>query len=63
MQNKLLAAVITLIIFGFIGLLVTALIYKPLLTVGIVVLLCMVFVFTLIYYSLKKMDDGNCKDF
>lgn len=63
MQNALLAAAITLIIFTFIGLLVTALIYKPFVTVGIIVLLCMVFVFTLIYYSLKKMDNGNCKDF
>ena len=63
MTNVVTAAAITLIIFAFIGLLVTALIYKPFVTGGIIVLLCMVFVFTLIYYSLKKQDDGNCKDF
>ena len=63
MQNALLAAVITLIIFAFIGLMVMVLIYKPLLTAAIFVLICMVFVFTLIYYSLIKQDDGNCTDF
>ena len=64
MANILTAAVITLIIFAFIGFLVMVLIYKPLLTAGIIVLLCMVSVFTFIYYSLlKKQDDGNCTDF
>ena len=64
MQNALLAAVITLIIFAFIGLIVMVLIYKPLLTATIFVLLCMVSVFTFIYYSLLiKKDDDNCADF
>ena len=63
MQNKLTAAAITLIIFAFIGFIVMALMVIPIITGGIIVFLCMAIVFMLIHQSLKKQDDGNCKDF
>ncbi len=63
MQNKLTAAVITLIIFAFIGLIVMALMVKPLLAGGIIVFAVAVIMYMLIYKILKNDNDGNCKDF
>ena len=63
MQNVLLAAAITLIIFAFIGLMVMALMVKPLLAGGIIVFAVAVIMYMLIYKILKNDKDGNCKDF
>ena len=63
MQNALLAAAITLIIFGFIGLMVMALMVKPLLAGGIIVFVTMSILYMLIFKILKKDDDANCEDF
>ena len=63
MQNALLAAVITLIIFAGIGLLVMALMVKPLLAGGIIVFVTMLIMYILIFKILKKDEDANCEDF
>ena len=63
MQNALLAAAITLIIFAGIGLLVMALMVEPLIVGGLIVFITMVIVYMLIFKILKKDDDANCKDF
>ena len=63
MQNALLAAAITLIIFGFIGLMVMALMVKPLIHGGVIVFITMVIMYILIYVILKKDDHANCEDF
>jgi ABC-type uncharacterized transport system permease subunit len=59
MQNALLAAVITLIIFAFIGFIVVALMVIPIITGVIIVFLCMAIVFMLIHQSLKKDNEAN----
>jgi high-affinity Fe2+/Pb2+ permease len=63
MQNALLAAAITLIIFAGIGLLVMALMARPLLAGGIIVFVTMAILYMLIFKILKKDDDANCEDF
>jgi hypothetical protein len=63
MQNVLLAAAITLIIFGFIGLIVMALMVEPLIVGGLIVFITMVIMYMLIYKIIKKDSDANCKDF
>ena len=63
MQNSLLAAVITLIIFGGIGLLIMALMARPLIVGGVIVFVAMAIVYMLIFKILKKDNDANCEDF
>jgi hypothetical protein len=63
MQNALLAAAITLIIFGFIGLIVMALMIKTLPVGGVIVFITMVIMYILIYVILKQDNDAKCKDF
>ena len=63
MKNSLLAAAITLIIFAGIGLLVMALMARPLLAGGIIVFVTMAILYMLIFKILKKDDDANCEDF
>jgi ABC-type bacteriocin/lantibiotic exporter with double-glycine peptidase domain len=63
MQNALLAVAITLIIFGGIGVLVMALMVKPLLAGGIIVFVTMVILYMLIYKILKNDNNANCEDF
>ena len=63
MQNALLAAAITLIIFAGIGLMVMALMVEPLIVGGIIVFVIMVIVYMIILKSLKKNSDANCEDF
>jgi ABC-type bacteriocin/lantibiotic exporter with double-glycine peptidase domain len=62
MQNALLAAAITLIIFALFGIIVLGAIYMPLLTLGIAAVAFMAFIFGVIYYTLKKQND-DCTDF
>ena len=62
-MNILTAAAITLIIFGFIGLMVMALMVEPLIVGGVIVFIAMVIMYILIYVILKKDNDANCKDF
>ena len=62
MQNKLTAAVITLIIFALIGLMVMALMVKPFLAGGIIVFAIAVIMYMLIYKILKN-DKDECTDF
>jgi hypothetical protein len=63
MQNVLLAAAITLIIFGFIGLIVMALMIKILTAGGVIVFITMVIIYIIIYVILKQDNDAKCKDF
>jgi len=63
MKNSLLAAAITLIIFGGIGLLVMALMVEPLIVGGVIVFVTMAILYMLIFKILKKDDDANCEDF
>jgi membrane protein implicated in regulation of membrane protease activity len=66
MKNALLAAAITLIIFGGIGVLVMALMVKPLIAGGVIVFVTMAILYMLIYKILKKDkkdNDANCEDF
>ena len=63
MMNILTAAAITLIIFAGIGLLLMALMVKPLIVGGIIVFVTMVIVYMIILKSLKKNNDANCEDF
>jgi hypothetical protein len=63
MQNALLAAAITLIIFGFIGLMVMALMVEPLIVGGVIVFVTMAILYMLIFKILKQDSDANCEDF
>jgi len=63
MQNALLSAAITLIIFGFIGLLLMALMVKPSPAGGVIVFITMVIIYIIIYVILKQDNDAKCKDF
>jgi hypothetical protein len=57
MQNALLAAAITLIIFGLIGLLVMALMVEPLIVGGLIVFVTMAMLYILIHKILEENAD------
>ena len=54
MTNVLIAAATTLFIFSFIGLIVVQLIYHPLITGSVIILVIMVLMYITIYKTLKN---------